>query len=300
MASNSILILAFHRVSDEYSPAYPPIPVKVFDKVCGYLKKNFDIIHPNQLLDDRPSKKRKVLITFDDAYSDFMEEAYPILKKYNLPVLQHIITHCADTGESFWTQRLNKTLEAFLKEKRTIEVPSIAIYEPKLTPSNIEQIALTCYRKMLPLKSNEREEIIVTLRSQLQDKVTETRMLKWMDLADLEKDKNVVLGLHTHTHKNLTTLSEEEILEELNQSKVLFEKHLKSDGLLFLAYPNGQYNNLVINCAQKTGIDVAFTCENSCYLPDKYKSLEVPRFLMYHKTWLKNWLHLKRINFLKS
>ena len=37
-------IFCFHRVSDEYSPAYPPIPVKVFDRICRFLNRNFNIL----------------------------------------------------------------------------------------------------------------------------------------------------------------------------------------------------------------------------------------------------------------
>lgn len=297
MVSNSIIILAFHRVSDEFSPAYPPIPTRVFDKICKYLARNFNVIHPNQLFDETPSPKKKVLITFDDAYLDFAEEAYPILKKYNLPVLQHVITHCAETGESLWTQRLNKTIEAYLNENKPLVIPSIEVNEPLLTVSSIEQVALSCYKKMLSLKSEERDQIIQVLRQQLDNKVKDTSMLKWEELKVLQKDPDVVLGLHTHSHKNLSTLTEEELLEELNCSKRIFEKNIKSSSPLFLAFPNGQYNKRVVQCSKDAGYDGAFTCENKLFSIDSYNNYEIPRFLVYHTTWLKNWINLNRIRF---
>lgn len=296
MVSNSTIVLAFHRVSDEFSPAYPPMPVKVFDKLCRYLKRNFEVIHPNDLFQSTSSKKQRVLITFDDAYTDFLLYAYPILKKYQLPALQHVITYCADTGESFWTQRLNKTIEAFMHEKKGLTIPSLEIQESKLSIKKTEQIALACYKKMLPLKTEEREQLLNQLTQQLDKPIQNTPMLNWEELRKLNKDTNIVLGSHTHTHENLTILNQNELLEELSWSKNLLEEKLRLTHPIFLAYPNGQFNADVKKSVEKLGYYGAFTTENKFYINDNAN--EIPRYLMYHTSWWKNWMRLNIIRYL--
>lgn len=106
-------IFCFHRVSDEYSPAYPPIPVKVFDRICRFIKRNYNIIDIEDSENAKTNKKPSAIITFDDAYMDFYENALPILFKYKIPAIQHIITHSAETGETFWTQKLNKIVKKY-------------------------------------------------------------------------------------------------------------------------------------------------------------------------------------------
>lgn len=118
-------IFCFHRVSDEISPAYPPLPKKVFRKTLEYIDKHYHVIDINDINSPIKSNKKLAVLTFDDAYYDFYENALPILRKHNFPAVQHVITHCAETGESFWTQKLNKIIEAYYFNKKKIEIPEL-------------------------------------------------------------------------------------------------------------------------------------------------------------------------------
>jgi peptidoglycan/xylan/chitin deacetylase (PgdA/CDA1 family) len=295
MEYKGVLVLCFHRISDEYSPSYPPIPTKVFDQICFFISRNFHVIHPNEILKKKITSKQSVLITFDDAFLDFKINALPILEKYNLPVLQHIITDCADTGDTFWTQRLNKIIEAYYFEKKNFSIPEIGFNSVFNNFQNLEKTSLKILKELLLIEKKKRNEIIFNLEIKLKNKIKHTPMLVWDDIKVINKNKNVVFGSHTKTHENLILLDEMEITKELILSKKKFESNLGEVDELFLAYPNGQYNDLICDIAKKLNYTTAFTTVSAKY--NDQSVFQIPRVLVYHKTWLKNFVYLNYMNF---
>lgn len=75
-----IISLMFHRVNDP-SLGYDP---QQFARYLEYLINNFPIVCPNSFL---PANKVAIFLTFDDAYFDFYQHVYPLLKQYNIRAL---------------------------------------------------------------------------------------------------------------------------------------------------------------------------------------------------------------------
>ena len=191
---SKIFSFAFHRVSDEYSPAYPPMPIKTFDKVIKHLRRNFLIIPQEELCEKTHFQSRKSLcvITFDDAYNDFAECALPVLEKNKVQVALHIISDVADTGKIFWTQRLNKVIEGYYAEKKVLKLPdsqSGDILQFSMnSDADVERTALNVYLNLL--ENPDRDAIISDLERELGREVMQTRMLRWNEIAQL--DSNLV------------------------------------------------------------------------------------------------------------
>lgn len=291
MAYKPTQTFSFHRISDEYSPAYPPIPTKVFDKICRHLKKNYTTIHPDNLFSDQPTPKPRVLVTFDDAYMDFQQEALPILEKYEIPVLQHIITDCADTGVSFWTQKLNKIIEAHFHQGKAISIEVLNLKLKPLKEKDVEKTALAIYKHLLEVQVEKREEIIKNLEANLSQKVEHTPMLTWQELRALNKSDLIEFGSHTCSHKNLATLSVKEARNEMINSKKRIKEELNIRKKLFLAYPNGQFNQQTPKIAEDVGYKAAFTTQGMRF--EEQNVFQIPRILVYHTNWWKNWIYLR-------
>src|SRR5258708_32795391 len=67
------------------------------------LVRNYHVVGMPQLLkavaNGVPLPNRAVLITFDDAYADFAETAWPILKRFGLPATMFVPTAYPDHRE---------------------------------------------------------------------------------------------------------------------------------------------------------------------------------------------------------
>jgi len=86
---NGYLILTFHSVSDVNLDYYCNIKTKLFEKSLIFFKKNFKIISLEDILLEISKKKSpeniEIAVTFDDGYLNNYKEAFPILKKLEIP-----------------------------------------------------------------------------------------------------------------------------------------------------------------------------------------------------------------------
>lgn len=80
-------ILTYHGVSDRIKKNC--VPIDVFKEQIYFLKKNYNIVKLSELINFIKSgiqvEENFVSITFDDAYLNVYQNAYPLLKKLNIP-----------------------------------------------------------------------------------------------------------------------------------------------------------------------------------------------------------------------
>jgi peptidoglycan/xylan/chitin deacetylase (PgdA/CDA1 family) len=97
------LIICYHCVKDEGNPNLRPAKVADFENQMQYLTKVYNPISLERMAlhiqngTSMPSKS--IAITFDDGYQDNYENAYPILRKYNIPATFFLTTSFIGTGE---------------------------------------------------------------------------------------------------------------------------------------------------------------------------------------------------------
>ncbi|HNZ44170.1 MAG TPA: polysaccharide deacetylase family protein [Bacteroidales bacterium] len=281
-------IFCFHRISDENSPAYPPIPIRVFDKILSYINRHYFVIPLEEVFQKHNTTKTRLIITFDDAYYDFYENALPLLNKYKFRATQHIITQSAATGESFWTQRLNKMTEACFHKKLRLEIPELAIDKMLANEKDVEKTALDVYLRLLG--NTSRDEILNNLQTRMGDEVTYTRMMGWRELNECAKS-GVTMGSHTHNHATLTNLNNTNLNFELEHSRNLIRQQIPSSECLSLAFPNGKYNDQVVTAAKDAGYHYLLSAEQTNFVGNSTSSV-LPRYCIYNKEWWKNYIKL--------
>ena len=109
------------------------------------------------------------------------------------------------------------------------------------------------------------------------DKVIGAPELRLVDINGLQRlaKGRVEIGAHSRTHRCLTDLADEEIVEEVSGSVADLEA-MGLDRPRMFAYPGGDYDERVQRVVQEAGIQVAFTVVAGSVRPG-HDSYQTPR-----------------------
>jgi peptidoglycan/xylan/chitin deacetylase (PgdA/CDA1 family) len=240
-----LTVLSIHRISDERNAFWNPIRPAAFDRLLGYVKKNYHVTDFNGLENgnDQRNGKPLLILSFDDGYHDFYEHALPLLQKHGLVCNHNIVNDCANSGTVIWTHRLNLVFE----HCSTNSVPlNIRLPSELMTLSdhgnNWMSFYLAAFRQMLNLPKNVRNNLLRALEQEHSIE-SECRMMNWGQIRECAAN-GVQIGSHTYSHDSLSTIGERSILEhEILASKTEMGKELGASVNVF-ALPNGQTGQL--------------------------------------------------------
>ncbi|MGQ9702460.1 MAG: polysaccharide deacetylase family protein [bacterium] len=82
-----------------------------------------------------------------------------------------------------------------------------------------------------------------------------SRHLNWQQILEM-KDAGVTFGSHTMTHRNLTRLSQHDLVYEIFESKSILEKYLGT--IDAISYPFNRINETVVQFVKKAGYKYGF------------------------------------------
>lgn len=273
-------VLMYHRILNKnkykhilHDGMY--VDPETFKLHVKYLNDNFTIVTLENILrskgrnNDHLNEKPFCVLTFDDGWKDFYENAYPILKTFNVPATVFLPTGFIGTNKCLWTEYLSKII-AEIDYRQSNRVKS---YDSNNKYINI--IGNTegdIYSKidkaenMFKLLPNEEidhilnsiaEELGLTYGS------PERSFLSWEEANEMHRSGVVYYGSHTKNHRILTTVSEDVIREELTQSKdILIDKGLVSSSFVPFAYPNGNYTDRIAEIVEEAGYSLAVTTKS--------------------------------------
>ena len=97
----------YHRFNEN---KYPSTNIKMdifMDHIKLIKESNYDFIHPNEFKKNfnNPKKNKKILLTIDDAFSSFYENAWPYLKENKIPFILFVSTEpIGNNGYMNWAQ----------------------------------------------------------------------------------------------------------------------------------------------------------------------------------------------------
>jgi len=84
-------ILLYHSISDNERDVYAILPSAFESDMQWLSKQGYKGLSLNQFYEN-PEQERVVILTFDDGYQDFYENALPILNRYNFSATVFIVT----------------------------------------------------------------------------------------------------------------------------------------------------------------------------------------------------------------
>jgi peptidoglycan/xylan/chitin deacetylase (PgdA/CDA1 family) len=276
--------LTYHRVDlAERSPFLYPGLISAepadFEEQMRYLAARWRPISLAELLAARRGEARlqprSVLVTFDDAYRDFAEIAWPLLARHGIPVTLFVPTaYPGDAGLAFWWDRLYGALAS---TTRTAPLSSPAGQLALATEAD----RLRAFRRLRShLKSLPHEqamENVDELCRELEAPPAASAVLTWPELRELSSE-GVALAPHSRTHPRLDQLPAEAARAEIVGSLEDLERELGETPRVF-AYPGGAHDARLARMLDEEGFELAFSTGRG--------TNDIRR---------ADWLYLRRIN----
>ncbi len=246
-----LLIIVYHRVCpsmDSYE--YMAVPADVFDTHIKFLKDNFRVVTMDdglRLVSDKGNKGVYVSINLDDGYMDNYTYAFPIFKKYDLPATVFLATDLIDRDHIFWWDKVFQIIQGSGKNGTG------DILKDGYKASRINSF-------LMNKKESEIEDFLDKFKKQsrVNKKIAPNQMLGWSQIREMASS-GITFGSHTKTHRNLCLMEDNEIHEELMDSRLKLQEKLGPEQIGF-CYPYGKYDDRLKGIVRDTGFDYARTC----------------------------------------
>ncbi len=264
--STACTVLTFHRLDTGAADLYPGLAglsPERFEVFVQSVARSFEPVGVTDLVRAMQGSgrlpERAVLFTFDDAYLDFAEVAWPIMREAGVPVVLFVPTAYVGRPErTFWWDDLFAALDGADPEAlQRIGVGGVT--------------SLEAFRELRgTIKSMPNDEAMERVRylvTQLRvgaanepDPEICGRVLDWDELRSLASG-GVDLAPHSRTHPMLDQLPPGELDDEIAGSLADMRTALGGVVRNVFAYPSGGHDLAVRDAVRRAGFDAAFTTE---------------------------------------
>lgn len=263
--SFNLRVLTYHRIGypdreQQGDPKLISATPEGFREQMELLSTRYRVVSIDEVLTAvrrrRPLPARAVLITFDDAYPDFQEIAWPILQERNLPVILFVPTAYPDRpGAEFWWDRLARAIR-HADPRETIAGPYGRLALRSNRGRRRAMSVLREYVKTLPHEAAMRwvDELCDRLHA---PRAATAATLGWDELRRLH-EQGVVLGAHTRTHPLLNRVTGEQLEEEIHGAKQDLQERIGTCPPIF-AYPAGAVEVQASTILRSAGFELAWT-----------------------------------------
>ena len=211
-----ILSLMYHRFNENKYPS-TNIRMDVFKQQIEIIKNlKYNFYNPGDLEKNFYTTKiqKKILLTIDDAFSSFYENAWPYLKKEKIPFILFVST----------------------------------------------------------------------------ESVGNNGYMTWKQIKEIEKEPEVYIGNHSHTHGYLVDVKNQEFIDDIDTASSIFNENLGYNPIFF-SYPFGEYSLFIKKYISKY-FKFSFG-QHSGVIDNNKDPYELPRFPINEK-----YGDLKRFEFL--
>lgn len=297
------VVLMYHRVltnqerTNTFSHEAIIVNTKTFEKQLNYLRNHFHVIDgaefKKKLNEKIQFQSKSCLITFDDGWLDNYKNAYPLLKKNNLPAIIFLSTAFIGTDKIFWQEKLRFQLTQILDKidhgelKQAVLITLFEKYNLKIHTGHAmnTKIWIDELHERLKLVDALIRTSFLDALSLLIDKDTmpehSDRFLNWEQVNEMSAN-NIRFEAHGANHKILTSVPKAECITEMKQSVETLTSKLGSRSTLF-SYPNGGYNEEVLEAAVQCDFDSAFSIDKGFVDVETVDKFKIPRINIYEQ-----------------
>jgi peptidoglycan/xylan/chitin deacetylase (PgdA/CDA1 family) len=235
----------------------------------------------------RPLPARAVHVTVDDAYRDFAEHAWPILREFAIPVTVFVPTaYPSEPARTLWWDQLHRVTvrdngAAWKRAARS----ALTVLNGDGPGSGEHESFMRAWLRALP-HDGAAHFLESTCRSAGLDAGSEARtqsaVLTWDELRALARD-GVSFGAHTRHHAALARINEDRVRDEIRGSLQDLNRELGS-GAWPIAYPYGIYDRTVMRIAREEGCTLGFTCDDGLNVLGRTRPFQLRRTNITQRT----------------
>ena len=216
-----VSVLMYHRVEDpEGAPSLDPALLSTtpqeFEQQIDHVAARRPILSLEQLLAVRRGEaaapKGAVLLTVDDAYRDFADNVWPVLRRKGLPVTLFVPTgYPGDPERAFWWDRIHWAV-ASTARSGIVETPAGAL---DLSSDASKAAACRAVRDWVWATPDEEAMAgIDTIVRELEAPESTGSVLGWDELRRL-REEGVTLGAHSQSHPRLDQIPLDRAVDEV-------------------------------------------------------------------------------------
>jgi peptidoglycan/xylan/chitin deacetylase (PgdA/CDA1 family) len=264
MRRDGTLILCYHRVAEGVEdPFYLCVSPGNF---AAHLEEMSRAREPSTLADVAvPSRRPRVVVTFDDGYRDNLANVLPIAESKGVPITVFVTSGILGNHHGLWWDRLGTLLRSRPPHVKEIELPAGGrnVRLP-LGSSGIRADLDSVRRHLLPLRVTEIEQALDAVSRQWQVSSAppaDAATLTPRDLRQLAASDTVTIGAHTADHVRLRDRPAPEQQDTISSGKAELEQSI-GRGVSHFAYPFGgrdDFDDRSVDAVRSAEFDTACT-----------------------------------------
>lgn len=271
LRSQTLTVLNYHRIADVEKDGRDTFLQNIsatpssFARQMDFLSENFNVISGAELLawlqDKSELPPHAALITFDDGYQDNWSNAYPVLKKRNLPAIIFLTTNFIDKHTPFYWDKLAYAFYHTKKNTATLPLLGKQHWDNHETA---RKLTLAWAEASKLLHNEEKEAALSATLDALDITIPQAALsdlpLRWDQIREMANN-GIEMGSHTLSHPILTRISLDQVRTEVVESKRRIEEEIGKPIFSF-AYPNGgaaDFNSAIQNILKQAGYSFAFS-----------------------------------------
>lgn len=286
--AKKIVFLTLHGVRDEneqgaWLPLRSYVTTGELEKHVKLLGRFFKFVSMDEackiLRGEIEPRDHSIAITFDDGYSNNVEIAYGLLKKFNIPMALFVATGHMQNQIPFWFDKLDYAVQKNIEGEEVFDFEGHPISFLSGDRDSRKAGLVSAIRQILNLIKDD-----YRLVPAVESLISEIESIKGQSLMDIyfnDVNSKVVteeslkefsdhplatVGSHTHNHIRLGFQEAEKIIWEAQESKRVIEKVTEKECKYF-CYPNGVYSNTAASVIKDCGYKAAFTTQEGLNCP---------------------------------
>ncbi|MGH9485056.1 MAG: glycosyltransferase [Terriglobales bacterium] len=258
-------IFMLHRVLPEAGAGYDAelvVTAQRFEQFASWVTATYDVVPLEELQPRLAQAPKRPLcaLTFDDGWADTYRHAFPIWRKWGIPVTVFLPLAFMGTGRHFWQERLWAFLRQNDGDGRAGErVQEIAMRTPWCPRLDGRQRDFKHLRALLGRRSSAEAEAFVDSVCADGEPPGQRAFLSWEEIAIMQ-GAGVRFGSHTVEHTLLSWAAPAPVGEELQRSRRLLADKLGAPVTTF-AYPWGGLSPFVREQVRAAGFRYAVTTQ---------------------------------------